>query len=114
MPRKKKAIAQATDVVLPAAETTEIKAPQKRGRKPKDAAAKKANAGHKATAPSVVLQFAGKETDVEAIVDKAKAAYRAEHPRGGIFTCKVYVKPEEGMAYYVINKVEGKFLLFGE
>ena len=26
----------------------------------------------------------------------------------GVQSCKVYVKPEEGTAYYVINKVSGK------
>ena len=29
----------------------------------------------------------------------------------GVQSCKVYVKPEEGMAYYVINKVSGKLEL---
>ena len=29
----------------------------------------------------------------------------------GVQSCKVYVKPEEGAAYYVINKVSGKLEL---
>ena len=37
----------------------------------------------------------------------AKADYRATH-KVGVQSCKVYVKPEEGTAYYVINKVSGK------
>ena len=29
----------------------------------------------------------------------------------GVQSCKVYVKPEEGAAYYVINKFSGKLEL---
>ena len=32
-------------------------------------------------------------------------------PKVGVQSCKVYVKPEEGAAYYVINKVSGKLEL---
>ena len=26
----------------------------------------------------------------------------------GVQSCKIYIKPEDGAAYYVVNKVEGK------
>jgi hypothetical protein len=26
-------------------------------------------------------------------------------------SCRIYIKPEEGVAYYVVNKVEGKVSL---
>ena len=41
------------------------------------------------------------------IIDRAKADYRTTH-KVGVQSCKVYVKPEEGAAYYVINKFSGK------
>ena len=40
-------------------------------------------------------------------IDRAKADYRTTH-KVGVQSCKVYVKPEEGAAYYVINKFSGK------
>ena len=43
----------------------------------------------------------------DSIIDRAKADYRTTH-KVGVQSCKVYVKPEEGAAYYVINKFSGK------
>ena len=57
-----------------------------------------------AHAPLDVLQV------VTDIIDRAKADYRATH-KVGVQSCKVYIKPEEGAAYYVINKVSGKLEL---
>lgn len=63
------------------------------------------------TPPTVVrLQLAGQDYDCAAIVEAARADYRATH-KVGIHSCQVYIKPEEGMAYYVINRVEGKIPL---
>lgn len=97
-------------------------APKKRGRKPgsknkavKPKAAKKP--GRKAApkkahtpAPEVYFQAGGKEYNGIAVMERAKADYRATH-KAGIHTCKVYIKPEEDAVYYVINKVEGKIPL---
>lgn len=55
----------------------------------------------------VCLEVGGLQYDCAAIVAQAKADYRAAH-KVGIHSCKVYIKPEEQAAYYVINKVEGK------
>ena len=49
----------------------------------------------------------GKQYNITDVIDRAKADYRATH-KVGVQSCKVYVKPEEGAAYYVINKVSGK------
>ena len=43
-------------------------------------------------------------------MEKARADYRLTH-KTGIHSCKVYIKPEENAAYYVINRVEGKIPL---
>ena len=36
-----------------------------------------------------------------------KADYRLTH-KVGVQSCRIYIKPEDGAAYYVVNKVEGK------
>ncbi len=52
----------------------------------------------------VFVQFAGEEFVVEEVMDKAKAAYVAEgHRVSAIKSVRLYIKPEERKAYYVIN-----------
>jgi len=60
--------------------------------------------------PAIVVQWDEAEVSVDAILEQAKAAYKAEH-KGAITSCNIYIKPQEGMAYYVINDVEGKIEL---
>ena len=102
MPEKKKTAAAAPAVEAPAAEAKEpktrksAKAPARRGRPP--------------LAPELYVEFSGKQYNVTDIIDRAKADYRTTH-KVGVQSCKVYVKPEEGAAYYVINKVSGKLEL---
>ena len=57
--------------------------------------------------PEVYVEYGGSQYNITDVVDRAKADYRATH-KVGVQSCKVYVKPEEGAAYYVINKVSGK------
>ena len=102
MPEKKKTAAAAPAVEAPAAEAKEsktrksAKAPARRGRPP--------------LAPELYVEFSGKQYNVTDIIDRAKADYRATH-KVGVQSCKVFVKPEEDAAYYVINKVSGKLEL---
>lgn len=53
----------------------------------------------------IVLQMNGREEiSVENIVNRVKEAYVAEgHSAASIKNVEVYIKPEEGMAYYVID-----------
>lgn len=53
------------------------------------------------------LQFAGREWDMSEIVKKAKEDYLAQGNKAASMKkfC-VYVKPEEGVAYYVVNDVD--------
>ena len=52
----------------------------------------------------VFVQFAGEEFAVEEVMEKAKAAYIAEgHRASAIKSVRLYIKPEERKAYYVIN-----------
>ena len=64
----------------------------------------------KATAalvPEIFVQWGGRETNMADLVEKAKADFKAQN-KGAIRSCKLYIKPEDGMAYYVINGKEGK------
>ena len=91
MPEKKIVAAEA-----PAAESKprkSAKAPARRGRPP--------------LAPELYVEAGDKQYNITDIIDRAKADYRSTH-KVGVQSCKVYVKPEESAAYYVINKVSGK------
>lgn len=77
----------------------------------KKAADKKAEVKKAVAAKNVVqLQFAGKDIAVDAIVEAAKADFKANN-KGAVKTVEVYLKPEENAAYYVINGVAGKVAL---
>lgn len=52
----------------------------------------------------VFVQFAGREINVEAVVAAAKADYKAKGHRT-TKTVSVYIKPEEGVAYYTVKGV---------
>lgn len=53
----------------------------------------------------LVLQYAGKEMTPQQIMEAAKAQYVAEgHKASDIKGIKVYVKPEDGRAYFVVNE----------
>lgn len=57
----------------------------------------------------VFVQFQGGEVDVAAIAEAAKADFKAANKRAKITSLKLYVKPEENTAYYVVNdSVNGK------
>ena len=94
-----------------AAAAAEPEVKKKGGRKPmtaaEKAAAAKARAESKAKAdslkPTVVVQFQGAEVDLDTLVEAAKADFRQEKKRTPITDLKLYVKPEEFTAYYVVN-----------
>jgi hypothetical protein len=65
--------------------------------------AKKATTRITAPKATVTVEAAGKQFDITAIADKAVAAYKAMNEKAAVKTVDVYVKPEEGVAYYVIN-----------
>ena len=94
------------------AATAEPEAKKKGGRKPmtaeEKASAAKARAESKAKAdslkPTVIMQFQGTEVEMDALVEAAKADFRQTKKRTPITDLKLYVKPEERMAYYVANE----------
>lgn len=85
---------------------------KKGGRKPMTAeekmSAAKARAESKAKAdnlkPTVIVQFQGSEVDLDTLVEAAKADFRQAKKRTPITDLKLYVKPEERTAYYVVNE----------
>ena len=89
------------------------KAGVKRGRKKAVKTVEKAKTGVKRAAgkvagsesvPVVYVQYQGAEEKVEDLVAAAKAAFAAERPRTKVTDLKLYVKPEERAAYYVVNE----------
>ena len=76
--------------------------------KSKDAEAPKKKPAVKAAPQKVekmILQFQEGEWELSSVKEQAIAAYVAEgHRESGIRQLAVYVKPEEGRAYYVINE----------
>lgn len=60
---------------------------------------------------AVFVEYAGKQTVTEEIIDKCVAAFKAENKNTAVKTVEVYIKPDENVAYYVINGVaDGKFV----
>ena len=56
----------------------------------------------------VFVEFGEKQIDVDTIIANAKADFKANN-KGVVRNIKVYVKPEDNAAYYVVNgKVDGK------
>lgn len=84
---------------------------KKGGRKPMTAEEKtavaKTRAESKAKAnslkPTVIVQFQGAEVDLDTLVEAAKADFKQAKKRTPITDLKLYVKPEERTAYYVVN-----------
>lgn len=77
------------------------------------AAAAKARAEEKKKAenmkPEIFVQFQGGEISLDALVDAAKEDFRQVKKRTLVTALKLYVKPEEYTAYYVVNDThEGK------
>lgn len=100
--------------------TTEKEAKRRGGRKPmtpeQKAAAAEARAAEKAKAdnlkPEFIIQYQGTDTDLSELAEAAKADFRQTKKRTLVSELKLYVKPEDGMAYYVINGTfEGKISL---
>ena len=53
--------------------------------------------------PEIVVQYSGAEVSTSALTEAAVAQFRAVKKRAGIKEIKLYVKPEENAAYFVIN-----------
>ena len=56
-------------------------------------------------APEIVLQYSGAEIEASTLANAAVAQFRAAKKRAKIKDIKLYIKPEENAAYFVINGV---------
>ena len=57
----------------------------------------------KAVKVTVNVEFQGIQHEITDVAKKAEQAYKESHPEAVIETLDVYCKPEEGVAYYVVN-----------
>ena len=60
-----------------------------------------------ALVPEVHIQWGDRDLLCAEAVERARKDYKASH-KAAILSCRVYIKPEESTAYYVINDTEGK------
>ena len=93
--------AAAPDVSLPEVPAQDAPAAAPR-RKTQKSAKAPARRGRPPLSPEIYLETGGRQYNLTDIVERVKADYRLTQ------SCKIYIKPEDGAAYYVVNKVEGK------
>lgn len=100
MPVVEKAVEEAKPTVEKA-----VKATRKTAAKATESAKRTVAKAVKAeVAPVVYVQFQDDEEKVEDLVAAAKASFAAEHPRTKVTDLRLYIKPEERAAYYVVNE----------
>lgn len=102
-----KAAKTATKAAAKTAKATKEKKAAKPKAAPKAAKAPKVEKTA-ASAVKVFVEYQGKQMDVDAILEAVKAAAGVKRAK----SLEVYVKPEDGAAYYVVNgKDSGKAAL---
>lgn len=113
-PRTKAVKEKKEETVLATTEVVEeVKAEKKRGRKPmsdseKALAAKKRAIEKEKEAnlvPSIVFQYKGKEALDKDLIAQAKELFKMSHKRTPITSLELYVKPEDGLVYFVVNGI---------
>ena len=57
-----------------------------------------------ATRTKVLLEYDGRQVDMEHVVQRAKADAKAKHMRGDLI---VYINTNESAAYYTVNGIGG-------
>ena len=102
---RKEAVKPVAEEEKPVAKTTAAKTARKTTRKPR----KTSKATIRKTAATVdsevFVQIYGQEFSQQEIMEKVVAAWEAEGKKiTSIKRAKLYVKPEEGKAYYVVNE----------
>lgn len=100
----RKTSAKKTEVLKEEAVKTE--APKEEALKEEPAkkpAVKKAPAKKAEPAATVTIQFNNRDVAAKDVLEAAKKAYMEANPDGEIKTIDIYVKPEENVAYYVVN-----------
>ena len=100
----KKTAAKAKTATKKAAATTKTAA-KKTAAKAKTTAEKAKTAAKKAVEnkQAVFVQYGDKEVAALDVLEAVKADFKANNGKKVIKTVKVYIKPEENTAYYVVN-----------
>lgn len=118
MEKEKKATKAAETKKKAAAITEEVKKEVKKAVKETKKTAEKAVAAVEKTAAKtrakkkvvteeVILEYRGMQVNVEALLADAKADWIANgHKEKDYVSCKLYLKPEDRRAYYVINDID--------
>lgn len=106
---KKKTTAKKTAAKKPTAKKTAAKKPAAKKTAAKKPAAKKTTAKKKTN--NVYVEFAGSKFNVEKIQKAVKADYTKKTGKKTMTTVNIYVKPEDGKAYYVIDRKKGDVAL---
>lgn len=106
---------QEEEAKKPAAKKTPVKkTAEKKAPAQNEAAEKKEAAAAKKTKEVVYVQFAGKSYTTEDLVQSAKDVWKYDlnQKPADFKSVELYVKPEENLAYYVINgNVTGSFFI---
>lgn len=71
-------------------------------------------AGKKAAAAltqEVFVEYSGIKYDCSNVVERCKEDFKAKHNAERVRSCRIYIKPEDGMVYYVINELADKIVL---
>lgn len=121
-PKKEEVKAEAPKAAEVKAEATKAAAPKAEkkpaAKKPAAKAAEKKPATKKAAAKKdlkaeITIQFDGKSYTQEELVQIAKDVWKYDlnQKEADLNSLELYVKPEEHVAYYVMNKVAGSFYL---
>ena len=109
MATAKKTTAKKTAAKKPAAKKTAAKKPAAKKTAAKKPAAKKTATKKKTN--NVYVEFAGNKFNVEKIEKAVKADYTKKSGKKTMTTVNIYVKPEDGKAYYVIDRKKGDVAL---
>lgn len=103
---KKTAVEKETTVKAAEKETAAKKPAAEKKAPAKKTAAKRTTAAKKEVKKTTFLQYAGKEIDLDSLYEQVKTIWTKEMGKkaGDLKDVKLYVKPEEFAAYYVINE----------
>lgn len=61
--------------------------------------------------PEFFVQFASHQYNCNALAERCVQDFQAKHPSTPIRSCRLYIKPEDGRVYYVINEIEDRLAL---
>lgn len=99
----------AAEVAAVAAEETAPKKTTRKKAETAEAAPKKTarKTTKKAAQPeaSVTIQYAGKEIVAKEVLETATKAFQEANEGVAIENIQIYIKPEEGVAYYAVNGI---------